>query len=216
MHRLSRAAPVAAGLAAMLAVPAVAHGAAIAVPECARVLPGERTIPISGNGFTPGSNVRVGDAGNALGSAPTDATGAFNGLFLGPTFATDMNRTTINVTGVDDQGVTSPPVPLQVVRFTATMPSRARPTSRVRYRAFGFETGKRVYLHIRRGGRTRGTFRIATAKGPCGIASRRLRYMPLRRWSTGTYDYVFQQTRRFDRTKPGVQLRISIIRRGVG
>lgn len=217
MHRLALAA---VALIAVLAVPSAAQAAAITVPACARVLPGQRTIPISGTGFTAGSFIRVNDAANAsstLGSATADAAGAFNDLFYGPTFpSANTNRMTVNVSGVDDQGVASPPVPLQVVRITATLPDRARPTSRVRYRVYGFETGRRVYLHIRRGGKTRGSFRIATATGPCGIASRRLRYMPLRRWGTGTYDYYFQHTRRFDRSKPGVKLRISIVRRVAG
>jgi hypothetical protein len=220
MHRLTRAALGAAGLLAALAVPSAAQAAAITVPECARVLPAQRTIPVAGTGFTPGSSVQVTDAANqsnSLGTASTDAAGNFNDLFFGPTFPdADTNQLTLNVSAVDSAGVASPPVPLQVVRITATLPDRARPTSRVRYRVFGFETGKRVYLHIRRGGKTRGTFRISNANGPCGIASRRLRYMPLRRWSTGTYDYYFQHTRRFDRSKPGVRLRISIIRRVVG
>ena len=220
MDRLSRAAVATAGLLALLAVPSAAQAAAIAVPQCARVLPGQQTIPIAGTGFTPGSSVEVADAANqdnSLGSATTDAAGNFNDLFFGPTFPNeDTNQLTLNVTGTDAQGVASPPVALRVVRITATLPSRARPTSRVRYRVYGFQTGKRVYLHIRRGGKTRGTFRISNAKGACGIASRRLRYMPLRRWSTGTYDYYFQHTRRFDRRKPGVRLQISIVRRLVG
>ena len=220
MHRLTRAAVAAAGLLAVLAVPSAAQAAAIAGPPCARVLPGQKTIPVAGTGFTAGSSVRVNDAanaGNTLGSTTADAAGNFNDLFFGPTFPdAETNQMTVNVSGVDDQGVASPPVPLQVVRITATLPDRARPTSRVRYRVFGFQTGKRVYLHIRRGGKTRGSFRISTATGPCGIATRRLRYMPLRRWSTGTYDYYFQHTRRFDRREPGVKLQISIVRRIVG
>ena len=217
MHRLSRAAVATAGLLALLAVPSAAHAAAIAVPQCARVLPGQQTIPISGTGFTPSSSVQVTDAanqGNSLGSTSTDVAGNFNDLFFGPTFPdADTNQLTLNVAGTDAQGVASPPVPLRVVRITATLPDRARPTSRVRYRVYGFETGKRVYLHVRRDGKTRGSFRISTAKGACGIASRRMRYMPLRRWSTGTYDYMFQHSRRYDRTKPGVRLQISIVRR---
>lgn len=50
---------------------------------------------------------------------------------------------------------------------------------------------------------------LATAAPAAVLAVRvaPLRYMPLNRWSTGTYDYVFQHTRRFDRTKPGLRLR---------
>ena len=217
MQQLTRAVTATAALAAVLAVPSAVRAATIAVPPCARVVPAQKTIPISGTGFRAGGFIRVLDAanaGNSLGSATADAAGNFNDVFFGPTFPNaGTNLMTLNVKAVDDQGVESPAVPLQVVKITATLPERARPTSRVRYRVFGFETGRRVYLHVRRGGKTRGSFRISNANGPCGIASRRMRYMPLRRWSTGTYDYYFQHSRRFDRTQPGVRLRISIIRR---
>jgi hypothetical protein len=214
MHRGTRAAVLVAGAAALI-VPSSAQAAAITVPPCARVLPAQQTVPITGTGFTAGGFVRVLDAaGQSLGSATADAAGNFAANFFGPTFPNaDTNQLTLQVSAVDDQGVTSPPVPLQVVRITATIPDKARPSSRVRYRVFGFETGRRVYLHIRRGGRTRGTFKISNANGPCGIASRRLKYMPLRRYSTGVYDYYFQHTKRFDRSEPAVRLRISIVRR---
>ena len=215
MHRPMRIAALIAGLSAVLVPTSSAQAAAITVPPCARVVPAQKTIPIAGTGFRAGGFIRILDAaGQSLGNTSADAAGNFSDVFFGPTFPNaDTNQLTLQVSAVDDQGVASPPVPLQVVRITATLPDRARPTSRVRYRVFGFETGRRVYLHIRRGGRTRGSFRISNANGPCGIASRRLRYMPLRRYSTGVYDYYFQHTRRFDRSQPAVRLRISIVRR---
>ena len=57
--------------------------------------------------------------------------------------------------------------------------------------------------------------RCANPKAPGGTTSRRLRSMPLRRYSSGAYTCEFQQSKRFDRRKPRVQLGISIIR-GVG
>jgi hypothetical protein len=101
---------------------------------------------------------------------------------------------------------------MRVTKVGADLPQRARPTSRVRMRVFGFQPGRTVFLHVRRGGRTRGTFRIGVPAAPCGTAARRLRYMPLRRWSTGSYTYEFQQSKRFDRKKPRVQLRVSLFR----
>ena len=73
--------------------------------------------------------------------------------------------------------------------------------------------GRSLYLHIRRGGRTKGTFRIGRASGACGLTSRRLRYMPLRRWSTGTYDYWFSNTSRFRKSRTLYGYRIDIYRR---
>jgi hypothetical protein len=215
MSRLTRAAIAAAGIAVVAAPAPAAEAATIVVPECGRAVPAEKTIPIQGTGFRPGGFVRIVDAaGQTLGSTTADAAGNFNDVFFGPTFpSSDTNQVNLTVSAIDDQNVASPPVPLPVVRVTADLPDRARPTSRVRYRVFGFETGRRVYLHIRRGGKTQGTFRISNANGPCGIASRRMRYMPLRTYRTGVYDYYFQHTPRFDRSQPGVKLSISITRR---
>jgi hypothetical protein len=210
-----RAALAAAGLAA-LAAPATAQAADIGLPACQRVAPelaGQRIMPVQGTGFTPGSIVRVSDAqGNALGSVVADPAGNFQDTILGPLLGTNETRKTVQINAVDQAGVASAPKPLNVVKITATMPDRARPRSRVRIRAYGFQTGKTVYLHIRRGGKTRGSFKISRANGDCGIASRRMRYMPLRRFSSGTYDYYFQQSRRFSRKQPGVRLRIRITR----
>ena len=59
-----------------------------------------------------------------------------------------------------------------------TKPSPKRPTSKVTYTARGFTTGKRVYIHFRFGGVTRRTVSLGVAKGPCGIASKRMRALP--------------------------------------
>ena len=77
---------------------------------------------------------------------------------------------------------------------------------------YGFEPGQRVYLHIRRGGKTRGTFRMGTASGACGTLDKRLRYMPLSRYSTGTYDYYFSHTPKFDHARALVKGGVTIIR----
>ena len=198
----------------LLTVPAAADAATVAAPSCGRIVPGQPTIPLSGSGFTPGSAVTFRTAdGQTLGSAVADAAGNAAVTVPGPALPGGVERRSLQLVGSDAAGLVSPAAPFDVVKITATLPDRARPTSRVRIRAYGFQTGRTVYLHVRRSGRTRGSFRLSRAGGACGIASRRLRYMPLRRYSAGTYEYVFQHTRRFDATAPGVLLRVSIIRR---
>ncbi len=197
---------------AALGVPASAQAAALVIPPCSVSLPGERTIPITGSGYRPGSFVRLTADGQPFGSAQADAQGNVAAALFAPSFRSPRTtQQTFQVAADDGAGGTAAG-PMTVTRVGADLPQRARPTSRVRMRVFGFLPNRTVYLHIRRGGRTRGTFRIGTAAAPCGTASRRLRYMPLRRWSSGTYTYEFQQSRRFDRRKPRVQLRISIFR----
>jgi hypothetical protein len=206
-------ATVGVGLAA---VPAAAEAAAIVAAPCSRAVLGQKTVPIQGTGFTPNSFVSIKTAdGQTLGGAATDPAGNFADVFFGSTLFPSINSTklTTQLVATDSAGVAAPAIPFQMVKITATVPEKARPGSRVTYRVLGFDTGKNVYLHVRRGGKTRGTFKIAKAKGDCGIATRRLRYMPLRSYRTGTYDYYFQHTKKFDRTAPGVKLSISIVRR---
>ena len=213
MATLRTATSVAFAASVLLAVPASAHAATLAVPPCSASLAGIETIPVQGAGFAPNTVVRLAADGQPLGTATADAAGAFQRTLFAPPFAS-VRRTeqTFSLTGTDDAGTVAT-TPLRVTRVGAKLPERARPARRVRMRVFGFVPGRVVYLHIRRGGRTRGTFKIGTTSGPCGTASRRLRYMPLRRYSSGNYTYEFQQAKRFDAKKPRVQLRISIFRR---
>lgn len=211
--KLSQRCASAAVVVATVAVPASAQGATLVIPPCSMSLPGERTIPVTGSGYAPNSFVRLTADGQSFGSAQADAAGTIAALQFAPSFRSlRTTQQTFKVTADDAKGGTAA-APMTVTRVGAQLPQRARPTSRVRMRVFGFQPRRTVYLHIRRGGRTRGTFKIGKSAAPCGTASRRLRYMPLARWSSGTYTYEFQQSRRFDRKKPRVQLRISIFRR---
>ena len=99
------------------------------------------------------------------------------------------------------------------MRIIVDLPDSARPRSRVHYRVYGFSDNEPVYLHIRRGRRARAArSRSAPTEAPCGQTERRLRFMPLRSYSTGNYEYWFQQVARFDRDQPAYRVAISITR----
>ena len=205
--------PILAALAALFLLPATAHGAALVTLPCSASLPGQKSVPIQGSGFAPNSFVRLFADGQSYGGAQVDAAGTFADVFFAPSFRSlATTEQTFQLTADDGMGGLAPATPLRVTRVGAKLPSRSKPGRRVRMRVFGFAPERVVFLHVRRGGKTRGTFRIGRTASPCGTASRRLRYMPLRRYASGTYTYAFQQSRRFDRTKPRVQLRIVIFR----
>lgn len=211
--RLGTAAAV-AGLG--LALPAAAPAATISTTQgCLRVVPGQPTFPVIANGFTPGAVVRVTADGRTIGSGIADAAGVWSSVLLAPLIADAARVTqTFLISATDTRGVVAPSIAVPATRLTARLPSRASPTHRVPYRAFGFEPRRSVFLHVRRGGRTRGTFRLGTARGACGAVARRMRFMPLRRWSTGAYEYWFTQSTRFARdAEPAVALRVLIVRR---
>ena len=99
---------------------------------------------------------------------------------------------------------------VKVVHRMVSVPGRARPSKRVRYRAYGFPVGKKLYLHVRRGHRTLGRFTIGRPRGSCGVVTRRLRYMPLKHWSTGSYDFWYGNRRHFKRSRELYGYRIRI------
>ena len=88
------------------------------------------------------------------------------------------------------------------MRLIVDLPDRARPRSRVSYRAYGFEPGKDVFLHVRRSASTQRALQPRRGGGRLRQdVSKTMRYMPLDRYRTGTYDYWFSQSSRYSRRR---------------
>lgn len=211
---MSRRLTLAACTAALaLGAPVVASAAEVVVPECVRSISGAQTLGVTGSGFTPNQTVTLQADGQSLGTAVADAAGAFTQALFPPAFSSaNRNQQTFELTAVDAAGVAAAPVPLRVTRVMVDLPDQARPRARVDYKVYGFLTGEPVYLQIRRGGKTRGTYKLGTAQGACGTVSKRMRYMPLARYSTGNYDYHFSHQRKYDRDQVIYSFRIAIFR----
>ena len=94
-----------------------------------------------------------------------------------------------------------------------TKPAPRRPTSKVTYTARGFTTGKRVYIHFRFGGVTRRTVSLGIAKGPCGIASQRMRALPTKARYGQWTSYTDQSKRFSPKTRPAWKDSFTIFRR---
>ena len=77
---------------------------------------------------------------------------------------------------------------------------------------FGFLSGKRVYLHVRRNNRTKGRFSLGKTKGACGLVTKKMRFMPVVNYRTGTYRYDFSHSKRFSKTKAVYQAKVRIYR----
>ncbi len=202
---------------ASLAAPSAAGAAdVVADTGCVRAVPGTPTVTLTATGFTPGAVVTIRADDQVLATGAADQAGTLQQPVAAPTIA-NRNRTqqAFALTATDDRGVASPSRPLLVSRIGVRVPSRARPTSRVTYRAFGFQTGLPLYLHVRRGGRTLGTFSLGRTSGECGRVTRRLRYMPLRRYRTGIYEYWYSHARRYSTAQRIYGIRIQIVRRVV-
>jgi hypothetical protein len=201
-----------AGTLAALAVPSTASAADVAAGQaCARS--GTKTFNMTTTGWAPGAGLTI-----HLGGFSNTVTADANGVFS--TAGAPLTAPTLSSAGVrslslsvTDGTTTAGPVKTKIVRRGVRVPSRAKPSQVVRYKTYGFPRHKRLYLHVRRGGKTKGTFRIGRPSGACGLVTRKLRYMPLRRWSTGTYDFWFSNTRKFRRSRTLYGYRINIYRK---
>ncbi len=186
--------------------------------SCVRIFPGVPSLPVFADGFGPGAFLTFKVDGATVGSGTTDPNGHFDNLadpntWFTPSELQGKNTGTVQLTAEDGAGGIAGPVPVKATNLTWIGPPRAvKPTKRVRFRMFGFRTGERLYLHIRRGGKTRGRFSMGKAKGDCGLATKKMRFMPLRGYKTGTYEYWIGHSKKFDRNQ-AIGRQVTITRR---
>ena len=101
------------------------------------------------------------------------------------------NVGTLQLTAEDGAGGIAGPVPVKAANLTITGPrAPSKPHKKVNFRVFGFQTNKKVYLHIRRKGKTKRRFSLGTARGDCGLRTKKMRFMPLDNYKTGTYELL--------------------------
>jgi hypothetical protein len=211
MPSVRRALALAVALACSALAPAAASAATVATTQPC-VLDGVSDLAVTSSGWTPGASLNFALNGRSVGTGVADATGAFGNAanpFEPPLLSGRRRVRRFTLTAADATGQQAATT-VKVVHRTVDVPGRARPSKRVRFRAYGFPHAKRIYLHVRRGSHTLGRFAIGRAHGACGVASRRLRYMPLRHWSTGTYDFWFGNRKHFKRNRALFGYRIRI------
>ena len=212
------------GAVAVAAAAAPAGAATIKTDACVRYVAGQPTMTIIGAGFTPNGFVSLASIAKArpapsvFSSSLLEGSGAFLKSTLPPLFSSPKrNLETFGLVAADNMNPAAPilaSTTFQVVRFgLTTTPAPRRPSSKVTYTGRGFTTGKPVYIHFRFAGVTRRTVSLGLAKGPCGIASKRMRALPTKarngQWTTYT-----NQTRKFSAgTRPAWKDSFTIFRR---
>ena len=123
MPRTRRLAVGIAVLVPAFAVASVAEAATLTVPPCVRQIPGAKTFPIQGSGWTPGAFVQVAADGQTVGSVQVDAAGNINDALFAPQLSSfSRNQQTFQVTANDGQGQVFGPVPVPVTRITVEHP----------------------------------------------------------------------------------------------
>jgi hypothetical protein len=224
-----RPALVGAAVAALAAVtPSSASAATLAVgTSCARYVPGlagERWIPVTGSGFTPNTDPRftsvdlnytTGDLG---GFTPLAADGSFaTNVFMPSEFiGNSSGRTktyTLTATDRATPGLTASAQVTLVRAGVTTKPARVRRNVRrkVRWSVFGAPTGARIYAHWTFKGRKRATRKVGPARGACGIARKRLPFMPARPRS-GIWRVYFTRGRRYSRRRALFRVDLNVFR----
>lgn len=194
-------------VAALAVAAPSAQGAAIQTLPCVPYIAGVQTMPIAAGGFVPNNFVEVSTntAANVtpkiLTSFRMDAAGSAKALTFPPSFTkVNGNLETFNLIATDNTNPAAPVVvasPFQVVRFGLTRsPTPKKPSSRVTVTARGFTPDKPVYAHFRFDGKTYRTVSLGIAKGPCGIAEKKMRALPTKS-RYGTWKAYIDQTKRF-------------------
>jgi hypothetical protein len=183
-------------------------------------------VPLRGSGFSPSSpgvpnvvtlhtTTKSQPEPKFLGTTQTDASGTFFGATAPAIFKSnktqDQQFTLIATDGLNPQIVAT--TTFRQVRAGYTrVPDPKRPEQKVRHVARGFQTGETVWAHFRHGATTQANKRLGVAKGPCGIASRKMRVLPVKRPALGTWKVYVDERKTFvATTRPQARLSFKIV-----
>jgi hypothetical protein len=224
-----RPALVGVAVAAFAAMSASTASAATlaAGTSCARYIPGlagEQWIPVVGSGFTPNTDPGVNSVelryttGDLGGFTPLAADGSFvTNVFMPSEFINNSSgRTkTYTLTATDrvTAGLTATAQVKLIRAGVTTRPARVRRNVRqkVRWSLFGAPTGARMFAHWTFKGRKRATRRVGVARGACGIARKRLPFVPARP-RTGIWRVYFTRGKRYSRARALFRVDLSVFR----
>jgi hypothetical protein len=208
VRRLLATGAVAVGVLALPASASAAFLAVLPAKPCYRS--GER-VTLGGSGFTPNNSAAVALDGKQLGVANANADGLLSGTIRLGSIRGERNRVITAVDQANQANVGTVTLHQSGV-VVSVKPRRAGPGKRVRIKAYGFTGSKRLYAHVRRG-RFHRNVRIGSLKGNCRKLSRRVKVFS-RATRAGVYKVQFDGKRRYSkRTVPAVTYRVTISRR---
>jgi hypothetical protein len=161
-------------------------------------------IVLNGTGFAPMSVVTISRGSTALGSAQTDAKGAFRNKIDTPELPDTVREREYTLSATD--AATTATAMYRATRIAATFtPRSGNPsTLKVRFAINGFSLvahNASVYLHyVRPSGKVQRTIRLGTATGLCGVIARtQLRHLFPFKASKGTWILQFDTRKSYQR-----------------
>jgi hypothetical protein len=162
-----------------------------------------RSVAVTGTGFTPGASFTVLRDSQAIGGGTVGPDGSVTGSFTSGALETNIAERAFDLTLTD--GTNQAGTKFSVSRFRAEFaPSRGNPaTLRVRFSVFGFgRQGLPVYLHyLRPDGRTVRTVLLGNTRSVCGgITRTRMRRLFPFRPGAGRWRLQFDTHKAFRKT----------------
>jgi uncharacterized membrane protein len=203
-----RATAAALGAALALVAAAPAQAATLTVVGTKSCYRAGDALILSGSGFTPGGQASVTLDGQDLGAVPVDAAGNFSAPLNIGTLQGIRTRTLVATDAANPANVAQAQF-LGSSLAVAVKPRNGAAGRKLRIKASGFTTGKRLYAHVLRGKYRRNVF-IGKLKGPCRTATVRRRVLPAG-LATGIYTVQFDTKRRYSKkTKVWVRFRVTV------
>jgi hypothetical protein len=195
---------------ASLGAAGAAHAATVGVSPARDCYRAGAKLAFFGNGYTPSSGVNITSDGDRINSQPvaTNGAGAFAAeLTVG--IPSGERVKTYAATDIPNPSI-SASIPLRIsATDVALSPRSGRPGRRMRIRARGFTTGRRLYAHVRRGRRYRKNIRIGRLRGACHKLRARRRLISSGA-GPGTYRIQFDTRRRYSR-RTAVRVRYDVV-----
>jgi hypothetical protein len=213
--KVQPAAAIAASAIAIVAAPASADAASVALSNPCPVSGAK--LRLTGSGFTPRATVRFGD--DVSGGTVADAAGNIAATFTAPHVAT-LSPGAFRVTAREPA---HPSVAaarrFRVIRdlLLTNAPLRGAPRGKTTWVFVGFPGTTAIYGHYRHGGRTVKNYRFGRPAGPCGMLTVRARRVPVpaSRLHPGAWTVQLDQRRHFRASGPKRVIPFRVFRRAL-
>ncbi len=178
------------------AVPAVASAATLTITPAKKCYRSGESFSMAAAGFTPGAPVNVTVNGSTLTGSPLVADGAGNigsGLMLGQRVG--QQQKTLVTTDATNPALTASASLLVTAVAVNVKPKNGAAGRTVKIGARGFTTGKTLWAHISKGGKTVRNVKIGKLKGACSkVAAKRKLFVSST--PSGTYKVQFDTVRK--------------------
>jgi hypothetical protein len=194
--------------AVVLAVPAAAQAATLSVAGSKACYRAGDTLTLSGTGYTPNASIDITLGGRSLGQLTADAAGNISSpLSIGNLRGVDTR--TVVASDTTNPAITATAQFLGSALLVTVKPRDGTAGRKLRVKASGFTTGKRLYAHILRKRYRRNVF-VGKLKGPCRTLKVRKRVLGAGT-PRGVYTVQFDTKKRYSKkTKVWYRFRVTV------